>query len=84
VVINLDSTLLVVDEVLTSAAGAFNGNAMEWVLTGGEDHAFVATFADALEVPAGWTVIGHVSAGRAGVLVDGEPYAEGGWHHFEA
>jgi thiamine-monophosphate kinase len=82
VVINIDSTALVVDEVLTSAAGAFNGNAMEWVLTGGEDHAFVATFSDALDVPAGWTVIGAVTSGHAGVLVDGQPYELAGWRHF--
>ena len=82
VVINIDSTALVVDEVLTSAAGAFNGNAMEWVLTGGEDHAFVATFSDSLAVPAGWTVIGHVTSGPADVLVDGQPYELPGWRHF--
>jgi len=84
VLINLDSTALVVDEVLTSAAGAFNGNAMEWVLTGGEDHAFVATFANALDVPAGWTVIGEVLSGEVGVLVDGQPYELAGWRHFSA
>jgi thiamine-monophosphate kinase len=75
---------LVIDEVLTSAAGAFNGDAMEWVLTGGEDHAFVATYANALDVPAGWTVIGHVTAGEAQVLVDGQPYDQAGWRHFGA
>ena len=84
VVINLDSAALVIDEVLTSAAGAFNGNAMEWVLTGGEDHAFVATFSDALDVPAGWTVIGAVTSGEADVLVDGQPYEQAGWRHFSA
>ena len=84
VVINIDSAALVIDEVLTSAAGAFNGNAMEWVLTGGEDHAFVATYGDALDVPAGWTVIGEVTLGEAGVLVDGEPYNQAGWRHLSA
>jgi len=84
VVINIDSAALVIDEVLTSAAGAFNGNAMEWVLTGGEDHAFVATYGHALDVPAGWTVIGEVTLGEAGVLVDGEPYNQAGWRHFSA
>lgn len=84
VVMNLATSALVIDEVLTSAAGAFNGNAMEWVLTGGEDHAFVATFSNALDVPAGWTVIGEVSSGDAGVLVDGQPYELAGWRHFSA
>ena len=84
VVVNLDTSALAIDEVLTSAAGAFNGNAMEWVLTGGEDHAFVATFTNAIDVPAGWTVIGEVATGAPGVLVDGQPYELAGWRHFSA
>ena len=82
VVVNIDSAALEVDEVLTTAASAFNANAMEWVLTGGEDHAFVATFSDPLEVPAGWSIIGRVTAGEAQVLVDGQPFEAAGWRHF--
>ena len=37
-------------EALT-AASAFNGNAMEWKLSGGEDHAFAATLETAKAVP---------------------------------
>jgi thiamine-monophosphate kinase len=48
------------------------------VLTGGEDHALVATLPGA--PPAGCRVVGRVLAG-AGVTVDGRP-AEGGWEHF--
>jgi thiamine-monophosphate kinase len=84
VAINLDSTALVVDEVLTTAAGVFTCDAMEWILTGGEDHAFVATFSDALDVPAGWTVIGTVAQGEPVVTVDGQPYERAGWRHFSA
>jgi thiamine-monophosphate kinase len=53
------------------------------VLTGGEDHALVATLPAGTAVPQGCRVVGRVSAGAAGVLVDGEPAAgRGGWEHF--
>ena len=84
VTISLDSSTLVIDDVLTTAAGVFTCNAMDWILTGGEDHAFVATFSDALDVPAGWTIIGQVSVGDGQVLVDGQPYELAGWRHFSA
>ena len=84
VVISLDSVLLEIPEPLSSAAGAFNGDALEWILTGGEDHAFAATFSNALEVPAGWVIVGTVSAGPPGVLVDGLPHANSGWDHFKS
>lgn len=41
-----------------------------WVLTGGEDHALVATFPPQRELPQGWSPIGTVSAG-SGLTVDG-------------
>lgn len=52
--------------------------ALSDVLTGGEDHALVATLAG--PVPQGCRVIGRVVAGE-GVRVDGSPGA-GGWEHF--
>ena len=48
------------------------------VLTGGEDHALVATVPG--PVPPGCRLIGHVIAGSE-VLVDGRPVV-GGWEHF--
>ena len=48
------------------------------VLTGGEDHALVATLTG--PVPDGCRVIGTVREGN-GVTVDGRP-ASGGWDHF--
>jgi thiamine-monophosphate kinase len=48
------------------------------VLSGGEDHALVATLPG--EPPEGCRVVGRVVEGE-GVLVDGRPYA-GGWEHF--
>jgi thiamine-monophosphate kinase len=59
-----------------------DGRALEWMLTGGEDHSLVAAFPPATPLPPRWRVIGQVSAGR-GVLVAGQPYAgPGGWEHF--
>lgn len=71
---------------------------LDWVLTGGEDHALAATFPPGTAPPAGWTVIGAVSGGGelgageeggadgepgAGVVVDGRPWTgAGGWDHF--
>ena len=67
---------------LASAAGAFNGDAMQWILSGGEDHAFAATFSSVEQVPEGWRIIGQVQTGEPGVLVDGQPYGHAGWNHF--
>jgi len=82
VAINIESQKLVVTEELQAMASAFNGDALEWVLQGGEDHAFAATFSDAKQVPEGWVVIGAVTAGE-GVSVDGEAVAQSGWDHFK-
>jgi thiamine-monophosphate kinase len=53
----------------------------ELFLTGGEDHALVATLPPDVAVPPGCRVIGRVLEGEAVVTVDGEP-AGGGWDHF--
>ncbi len=56
--------------------------ALEWVLTGGEDHSLVAAFPPGTVLPGRWHVIGEVRAG-AGVTVDGAPHdGPGGWQHF--
>jgi thiamine-monophosphate kinase len=65
--IELESALLVDPDV-----------SLEDVLTGGEDHALVATTAG--DPPEGCRVIGRVVAG-AGVRVDGQEVG-GGWEHF--
>jgi len=67
VAIELDSAALLDPEV-----------PLEDVLTGGEDHALVATLSG--EPPAGCRVIGRVVAG-SGVQVDGRA-VDGGWEHF--
>jgi thiamine-monophosphate kinase len=66
----------------TKAAGTPPGMALEWVLTGGEDHALVAAFPPGTVLPARWRVIGEVRDG-IGVTVDGTPHAgPAGWQHF--
>lgn len=58
---------------------------LHWVLTGGEDHALVATFPRGTKLPARWRRIGDVRAPGASpaVTVDGAPWPEpGGWDHF--
>jgi thiamine-monophosphate kinase len=58
------------------------GAALRWVLSGGEDHALVATFPPGVALPSRWTVIGEVCEGH-GVVVDGQAWAgEAGWDHF--
>ena len=53
----------------------------ELFLTGGEDHALVATLPPAASLPEGTRVIGRVLAGEPAVTVAGAP-ATGGWDHF--
>lgn len=80
--LHIDSSALTIGEELSAAASAFNGNALEWVLNGGEDHAFLATFKTALDVPSGWEIIGTVVAGQPEIQVDGVPTNPIGWDHF--
>jgi thiamine-monophosphate kinase len=62
---------------------------LPWVLTGGEDHSFAATFPPGARLPSRWTVIGTVRPALEktgpGVVVDGQPWLESaGWDHFTA
>jgi thiamine-monophosphate kinase len=62
---------------------------LPWVLTGGEDHSFAATFPPGARLPSRWTVIGAVRQAPGqpgpGVVVDGEPWLTvPGWDHFTA
>ncbi len=83
--VHIHSNLLVVDDALAQAAAAFNVDPLTWVLTGGEDHALVATFAAKTGLPPEFVMIGEVKDGTAGVVVDGEPVdAGGGWDHFRS
>jgi len=68
---------------LAAAAAALGRpGPLDWVLTGGEDHALAATFPPGRELPAYWTVIGQVREGQ-GVLVNGSAVTgRAGWNHF--
>jgi thiamine-monophosphate kinase len=60
---------------LQQVAAALGEDPMVWVLTGGEDHALLATFPGDAALPEGWTAIGAVTEGPAEVRVSGEPAA---------
>lgn len=68
----LDSALLVLGEGVT----------LDDALTGGEDHALVATVPAAVALPEGVTVIGAVEAGEPGVTVLGAQPTTPSWEHF--
>jgi thiamine-monophosphate kinase len=56
---------------------------MDWVLSGGEDHALLATFPQVTALPAGWAVIGRVVDAPSRVTVlGGHRPAQTGWDHF--
>ncbi len=63
---------------LQQVASALGGDPMAWVLTGGEDHALLATFPAGAPLPDGWTAIGSVRPARQNpaVYVSGRPAAE--------
>lgn len=77
VAIEVDSSRLQVAEELRVAAGALGADPLEWVLTGGEDHALAATFPVTAQLPVGWRVVGRVAEGRD-VWVDGALRGDGG------
>jgi len=71
-------------QALAHAAEILGGDAdwRQWVLTGGDDHALVATFPAGLALPPRWTVFGRVTQGQ-GIVVDGRRWlGAGGWEHF--
>lgn len=84
VAIDVDTSRLDVAEPQSVVAAAVGGSdPLTFILTGGDDHALLATF-DSADVPEGWRVIGAVSEGDPAVTVDGVPW-EGdavGWRHF--
>lgn len=81
--IDLLSARLPIDEPLRVVGQATGTDPLQFVLTGGEDHALAATFDDGF-VPPGWTIIGAVAehCDEPGVRVDGVLMDRGGWDHF--
>jgi thiamine-monophosphate kinase len=86
VVMSLTSSSLEVPEEMRATAAAYNVDPRLWLLTGGEDHALLATFGGRRKLPAGFTQIGVVEAAGdegPGVVVDGvRDSSRGGHRHF--
>lgn len=84
--IDVRSDRLPLGDPVVTVAAAMNADPLAMVLTGGDDHALVATFPAERELPAGWTAIGRVldGDGRANVTIDGRVPTPGtrGWDHF--
>lgn len=81
--IDLESGLLPPDDTLRAAARSTGArDPLDWILTGGEDHALAATFPPGTALSGRWTVVGRVSDGR-GVWVDSRRFERlSGWAHF--
>ncbi|GGL84940.1 thiamine-phosphate kinase [Nakamurella endophytica] len=86
VAINIRSASLQVHPRLVEVAAALGRDPLDWVLTGGDDHALAATFPHGATLPPGWEAIGSVGVpGDLGpvVTVDGAVReGAGGWDHF--
>lgn len=86
VVMSLTSTSLEVPEEIRATAAAYNVDPRLWLLTGGEDHALLATFGGRRKIPEGFTQIGVVEAvgdEGPGVVIDGvRDTSRGGHRHF--
>lgn len=83
VLIDVDPALLPAGGDLAAAAAALGRpGPLDWILTGGEDHALAATFPPGISLPDGWIVAGEVRAGH-GVHVNGRAFTgPAGWNHF--
>ena len=88
--IEIDTEKIVVPAELVSTAAAFGADPMAWILAGGDDHAFVATFPPTKPLPAGFAAIGTVVIDRVGeVHIDGVRYEDAygatpGFQHFSS
>jgi thiamine-monophosphate kinase len=82
VAIDIRTASFEVAEPLRAVGAALGADPMQFILTGGDDHALVATFPSGTVLPDGWRQIGEVAEG-AGVTVDGAEYdGPAGHQHF--
>lgn len=81
--VDIDTARFDIPEPLRAVAAATGSDPLRFILTGGEDHALVATFPFG-QVPPEWQVIGTVAEGEPCVLVDGETSEVSGWDHFRS
>ena len=83
--IDVRTAALDVPSQMSDIGQAVGVDPLHWVLTGGEDHALVATFPPDRQLPARWRRIGevHKATARPRVTVDGRPWeTAGGWEAF--
>lgn len=87
--IDVSTAAMLVPPRLAEVASALGKDPVTWLLTGGEDHALVATFPAGTDLPAPWERIGTVGEARdpgsdlPAVTVDGAAYdAVPGFTHF--
>lgn len=82
--IDIESTRVPIADQILQAASAFNVDPLQWVLSGGEDHGFAATFPSGVALPADFVPIGRVSDEDPGLVsVDGQPRPDlQGFDHF--
>lgn len=82
VAVDIHTARFEVPEPLRAVGAALGADPMRLILTGGDDHALVATFGRTQGIPDGWRAIGEVGAG-SGVTVDGQDYEGAAGHrHF--
>jgi thiamine-monophosphate kinase len=79
--IDVESRRFERDALLGKACRVVGGHPLDFVLTGGEDHAFVATVPPGAALPEGVVRVGIVKAG-SGVRVIGWKPSGVGWDHF--
>lgn len=87
VIVDIDREALRADEEALHAPSKAAGiPALEWIITGGEDHGLFATFPADTPLPEGFRPIGRVRACRKdeapGAFMDGVELC-GGWDHFK-
>jgi len=85
--ISLESANLPVPEPIAAAASAYNLDPLQWILGGGDDHAFLAAFPPGSSLPEDFLAIGAAipaeDAAQGVVLVDGRlPEVPAGFEHF--
>ena len=73
VAVDITSGSFEIAEPLQAVGAALGADPLRFILTGGDDHALVATFPDGALLPEGWSAIGRVGEG-SGVTVDGATY----------
>lgn len=82
--LDIASASVPVHPAADQAARVLGVDPLVWALTGGEDHALLATFPAGAFLPDGWTQVGVVSDDYQGVRMDGQVPDALGWDHFSS